>query len=84
MVVWQSSQLLPLAMWLGFLPRAIVLLWQLLQAPSTSAWSTRTAGDHRVTLWQVSQLVLLVIWLLDLPVAVVPLWQLMQLPVIAA
>ena len=84
MVVWQSSQVLLLAMWLGFLPRAIVLLWQLLQVPSTSAWSTRTAGDHRATLWQVSQLVLLVIWLLDLPVLIVPLWQLTQLPVMVA
>jgi len=36
-VVWQSSQVLPLAMWVGDLPVAVVPLWQAKQVPMTSA-----------------------------------------------
>jgi len=36
-VVWQSSQVLPLVMWVGDLPVAVVPLWQAKQVPMTSA-----------------------------------------------
>ena len=45
-VVWQSSQLSPLAMWVGCLPVATVPLWQDPQVPSTWVWSTVVAGDQ--------------------------------------
>mgnify|MGYP001826388638 CR=1 FL=1 len=37
LVVWQSSQVLPLAIWLADLPVAVVPLWQAKQVPITSA-----------------------------------------------
>ena len=35
LVVWQSSQLSPLVMWVGFLPAAVVPSWQEKQVPTT-------------------------------------------------
>ena len=53
-VVWQSSQVLPLAIWFAGLPSAMLLLWQLEQLPVTAAWSTRVTGLKRVVEWQSS------------------------------
>ena len=75
MVVWQSSQVLPVGIWVGFFPGAVVPLWQEAQAPITEAWSTRVTGFQRVGLWQSSQVLVVAIWVGFLPGAVVPLWQ---------
>ena len=54
LVVWQSSQLLPLVMWPLFLPVAAVPLWQLAQGAVTVLWSKLTA-DQLLVVWQSSQ-----------------------------
>jgi hypothetical protein len=59
LVLWQSSQVLPLAMWVLFLPVAVVPLWQVEQLPVTELWSNR-ADVHVPVLWQSSQVLPLV------------------------
>ena len=81
LVLWQSSQLLPLGMWFPDLPTAMLPLWQVAHVPRTEPWSTRSAGDQRELLWQSSQMFVVAMWVEFLPVAVVPLWQLEQFPV---
>jgi hypothetical protein len=41
----------------GFLPVAVVPLWQEKQLPDSCEWSTRTAGFHVTVEWHDSQLV---------------------------
>ena len=36
LVLWQSSQLLPLAIWVAGFPGAVLPLWQLAQVPETA------------------------------------------------
>ena len=80
-VEWQASQPLLEAMWVGFLPVAVVPLWQAKQVPVTCVWSTRVTGFQAIVAWQDSQLLLVVMCVGFLPVACVPLWQDTQLPV---
>jgi hypothetical protein len=80
LVLWQSSQVLPLAIWFADLPVAMQPFWQLAHVPSTETWSTRSAGAQRELLWQFSQVLVVAMWVEFLPVAVMPLWQLAQFP----
>jgi hypothetical protein len=73
MVAWQESQRLLLLIWVGFLPVAFTPSWQAEQVPSTSRWSTRTAGLNVVVLWQLSQLLVVLTCVGFLPNAFVPL-----------
>ena len=51
---WQLSQVLPLDIWVAFLPAAVVPLWQLEQVPLTDVWSI-LAGNQPFDVWQLSQ-----------------------------
>ena len=74
-VEWQASQRLELWMCVGFLPVAVVPLWQLAQVPVTPAWS-KCAGRQAMVVWQVSQLFDDWTCCGCLPVAALPSWQL--------
>ena len=66
-------------MCVGVLPVAVAPLWQLEQAPTTWAWSTREAGVQAVVTWHDSQVFDVLMCVSVLPVAAVPLWQEAQL-----
>jgi hypothetical protein len=54
LVLWQASQLSPVARWLVPLPVARWPLWQLLQPLVMPVWS-KAAGSQATVEWQVSQ-----------------------------
>jgi hypothetical protein len=80
LVVWHSSQVLLLAMWVEVLPVAFIPLWQAEHEPVTEAWSKRVEL-HRLVVWHRSHELPLMICLDGLPVALEPLWQLKHGPV---
>jgi hypothetical protein len=64
--LWQSSQVLPLAIWFWDLPAAVVPLWQLKQLPIISLWSFLASGLHAMVRWQLSQVLVVLGWLAGL------------------
>ena len=48
-LVWQSAQLVLVAMWVADLPVAVVPLWQLAQLPAIPAWE-KVAGVQPLVL----------------------------------
>ena len=79
-VEWQSSQALFVAIWVAFLPVALVPLWHDAQLPVTPLW-LNVAGVQAVVLWQSLHSPLVAMCVAGLPLALVPLWQLEQVPV---
>ena len=69
-VLWQASQAVVLGICVGFLPVAVVPLWQLAQVPCTCVWSTRRAGLNAVVVWQDSHSSVVAMCVAFLPVAV--------------
>jgi len=53
-VLWQVSHGADVTMWLGDLPRAVVLLWQVAQLPATTLAWLNFAPNQPDVLWQVS------------------------------